>query len=59
MRPIQIQELAPLQTVEEDDDVEAMEDRLEGSSPWEIAFEEGVKAATEEVLDDWEEDDGW
>lgn len=59
MRLEQIQELAPLQIIEEEEEVDAMEDRLEGQSPWEIAFEEGEKAATEEVLDDWEEDDEW
>ena len=59
MRRIQVQELTPLQILEEEDEIEAMEDRLEGESPWEIAFEEGEKAATEEILDDWEEDDEW
>lgn len=59
MRREQTQELVPLQIIEEEEEVDAMEDRLEGASPWEIAFEEGEKAAAEEILDDWEEDDAW
>ncbi len=43
--------------IDEDDDMMS-EDKLDGSDPWEIAFEEGVRMAEfEESDDDWDDFD--
>jgi len=43
--------------VEEADQGDIMEDRLNESEPWEIAFEEGTKMANDEMVDDWEDEE--
>jgi hypothetical protein len=43
--------------VEEEDDVEFMEEKLDDEAPWEVAFERGVEQADEEMIDAWEDED--
>ncbi|MBW2970323.1 hypothetical protein KY309_00390 [Candidatus Woesearchaeota archaeon] len=41
----------------EEDEEELVEDRLNEESPWELAFERGVEAANNEMIERWEEED--
>ncbi|GEM_PF-6695084 len=41
----------------EEEEEEIVEDRLDESSPWELAFEEGVEQANNKMIDDWSDEE--
>ena len=43
--------------VEEEDQIEIMEDKADDEAPWEFAFEKGVEAADDEIMNSWEDED--
>ncbi len=43
--------------VEEEDQIEIMEDKLDEESPWEVAFEKGAEMADDEMISSWTEDE--
>ncbi len=43
--------------VQEEDDIEMVEDKLDDEAPWELAFEQGVEQADKEMIDGWEDED--
>lgn len=44
-------------SVEEEDEIELMEDKLDDEAPWELAFQRGVELADNEMVDDWADED--
>ena len=46
-----------LNWVEEEDEIELMEDRMDDEAPWELAFEKGVELADKEMIDGWDDED--
>jgi len=43
--------------MEEEDEIEVMEDKLDDAAPWELAFEQGVEAANKDMVDDWSDEE--
>ena len=43
--------------VEEEDEIELMEDKLDDEAPWELAFERGVELADDEMINGWKDED--
>jgi len=43
--------------VDEEEEIEMMEDKLEGEMPWEIAFAQGEQLANDEMVDAWNDED--
>lgn len=44
-------------SVEEEDKVEIMEDKLDDEAPWELAFERGVELADTEMVNEWDDEE--
>jgi hypothetical protein len=43
--------------VEEADEIELIEDKLDDEAPWELAFEQGVQLADDEMINSWDDED--
>jgi hypothetical protein len=43
--------------VEEEDQIELMEDKLDDEAPWELAFQRGVELADNEMVEEWSDEE--
>ncbi len=43
--------------VQEEDDIELVEEKIDDEAPWELAFEQGVEQADKEMIEGWDDED--